>query len=133
VQASASNHAGVLAEIELVPGAGRPLTPPSAQAAALATSILREGRREVKQRRRDDRVWAGAGIGAAALAAMSMRDRRVSRRRLLRTALQGAALLALTPGVGFSVVSEVLTPDELRAFDRLAERLAHWHPQELGA
>ena len=53
-----------------------------------------------------------------------MRDPRVSRRRLLRTALQAGAVLALTPGVGFSIVSELLTPEELRAFDRLAVRLA---------
>ena len=58
------------------------------------------------------------------LASLGMRNRRVSRRRLLRTALQAGALLALTPGLGFSIVSEVLTPEELRAFDLIADRLA---------
>jgi hypothetical protein len=53
-----------------------------------------------------------------------VRDPRVSRRRLLRTALQVGAVLALTPGVGFSIVSEVLTPAEEAAFDRLAAQLA---------
>jgi hypothetical protein len=55
-----------------------------------------------------------------------MRAPVVSRRRLLRTALQVGALLALTPGVGLSIVSEVLTPDELRAFERLRLRLARF-------
>ena len=123
--ASCSNHAGVLAELEVVPGAGRALAPPTPHAVSLASQFLREGRHRAQQRRRGDRAWAGAGLGAAALASFGMRDPRVSRRRLLRTALQAGALLALTPGVGFSIVSEVLTPDELRAFDRLNARLAH--------
>jgi len=121
--ASCSNHAGVLAELEIVPGAGKPTPPPSSQAIALATQILHEGRRETKQRRRGDREWAGVGLGAAVLASLGMRDPRISRRRLLRTALQAGALLALTPGVGLSIVSELLTPEELRAFDQLALRL----------
>jgi len=122
--ASFSNHAGVLAELELVPGAGRALPPPAPRAISLATQFLREGRHQAKQRRRGDRAWAGAGLGAAALASLGVLDPRVSRRRLLRNALQVGALLALTPGVGFSIVSEVLAPEELQAFDRLAVRLA---------
>jgi len=121
--ASCSNHAGVLAELEIVPGAARPTPPPSARAISLATQILREGRRETKQRRRGDRAWAGVGLGAATLASLGVRSPRLSRRRLLRTALQAGALLALTPGVGLSIVSELLTPEELRAFDQLALRL----------
>jgi len=121
--ASYSNHAGVLAELEIVPGAARPTPPPSARAIALATQILREGRREAKQRRRGDRAWAGVGLGAATLASLGARSPRVSRRRLLRTALQAGALLALTPGVGLSIVSELLAPEDLRAFDQLALRL----------
>jgi len=122
--ASCSNHAGVFAELELVPGAGRALAGPSPSAVSLASQFLSEGRHQAKQRRRGDRAWAGAGLGAAALASLGMRAPRVSRRRLLRTALQAGALLALTPGVGFSIVSEVLAPEELRAFDQLAARLS---------
>jgi endonuclease/exonuclease/phosphatase family metal-dependent hydrolase len=122
--ASCSNHAGVLAELELVPGAGQPLAAPAPGAVSLARRFLDEGRQQADQRRRGDRAWASVGLGAAALASLGVRDPRVSRRRLLRTALQASALLALTPGVGFSIVAEVLTPDELRAFDRLAARLA---------
>jgi len=121
--ASASNHAGVLAELEIVSGGGRVLAPPSDHAIALATRMLEEGRLETRDRRRGDRVLAGVGVGAAALASLGLRDPRISRRRMLRTALQAGAVLALTPGVGFSIVSELLTPDELRAFDQLALRL----------
>ncbi len=125
--ASCSNHAGVLAELELVPGAGQPLAPPTPSSISLATQILQDGRRETKQRRRGNRAWAGSSLAAAALASLSVRNPHISRRRLLRTALQAGALLALTPGVGFSIVSEVLTPEELRAFDLLALRLARLH------
>jgi len=52
-----------------------------------------------------------------------VRDPRVSRRRLLRTALQAGALLALTLGGGLSIVSEALTPEELRASDQPSLRL----------
>jgi sphingomyelin phosphodiesterase 2 len=123
--ASFSNHAGVLAELQLVAGAGRPLEAASPHAVSLARRFLREGREQVEQRRRGDRAWAGAGLGAAALASLGVRDPRVSRRRLLRAALQAGGVLALTPGVGFSIVSEVLTPAEEAAFDRLAAQLAH--------
>jgi endonuclease/exonuclease/phosphatase family metal-dependent hydrolase len=121
--ASASNHAGVLSELEIVSGGGQAMPPPDPRAIVLATQMLEEGRREVGRRRTGDRVWAGVGVGAAALASFSVRDPRISRRKLLRTALQAGALIALTPGVGFSIVSEVLTPDELRAFDELSLRL----------
>jgi sphingomyelin phosphodiesterase 2 len=123
--ASYSNHAGVLAELQLVAGAGQELTAASPHAVSLARRFLREGRQQVEQRRQGDRVLAGAGLGAAALASLGVRDPRVSRRRLLRTALQVGAVLALTPGVGLSIVSEVLTPAEEAAFDRLAAQLAN--------
>ena len=66
---------------------------------------------------------AGIGAGAATLAAFGSRAPRVSRRRLLRGALQGAGLLALTPSIGLSVLAEVLTPDELSAYDELVHGL----------
>jgi len=50
--ASCSNHAGVFAELELVPGAGRALAGPSPSAVSLASQFLSEGRHQAKQRRR---------------------------------------------------------------------------------
>ena len=53
-----------------------------------------------------------------------MRHRHLTRRRLLRTGLQAAALAALTPGVGYSLLAEVFAPDQLQAYDQLERRLA---------
>jgi hypothetical protein len=118
----------VLAELQLVAGAGSPIAAPSPQAVSLARQFLSEGRQEASQRRRGERAFAGAGLGAAALASLGVRNPRVSRRRLLRTAFQAGAVLALTPGVGFSIVTEMLAPAELQAFDKLSAQLAHLRP-----
>jgi endonuclease/exonuclease/phosphatase family metal-dependent hydrolase len=121
--ASYSDHAGVLAEIEI--GLSSPASAPGfdSEAAGLASRLLAEGRRLAEHQRRGDRTVAGIGFGMALLAAAGARHRRVTRRRLLRAGLEGAGILALTPSVGLSILSEVFTPDELRAFDNLAALL----------
>jgi endonuclease/exonuclease/phosphatase family metal-dependent hydrolase len=121
--ATYSDHAGVLAELEIQPRESSPLPLLDPEAARLASQLLAEGRARAEQRRRGDRTAAGIGLCGALLASAAVRDSRVTRRRLLRGALQGAGLLALTPSVGYSVLSEVFAPDELRAYDRLAARL----------
>lgn len=121
--ASYSDHAGVLAEIEIggsSPAKAKAFDP---EAAGLASRLLAEGRRLAEGQRRGDRTVAGIGLGAALLAAAGVRHRRVSRRRLLRAGLEGASILALAPCIGLSVLSEVFAPDELRAFDQLAALL----------
>jgi len=40
-----------------------------------------------------------------------------------RSELGAAAVLALTPSIGFSIASEVLVPDEIRAFQQAAKQL----------
>ena len=47
----------------------------------------------------------------------------LTRRRLLKGTLQGLALLAVPSSLGFSLFSEVLEPDEIRAYDALSRRL----------
>jgi sphingomyelin phosphodiesterase 2 len=121
--ASYSDHAGVLAEIEIggsSPAKAKAFDP---EAADLASRLLAEGRRLAEGQRRGDRTVAGIGLGTALLAAAGVRHRRVSRRRLLRAGLEGASILALAPCIGLSVLSEVFAPDELRAFDQLAALL----------
>ena len=93
------------------------------EAAGLASRLLADGRRLAERRRRGDRTVAGIGFGMALLAAAGVRHRSVNRRRLLRAGIEGAGILALTPSVGLSILSEVFTPDELRAFDNLAALL----------
>lgn len=121
--ASYSNHAGVMVELEIVPGPHRTLRSPDRYSIRRAVELLSEGYSETQRRQRGTRTWAGAGLGCAAIASIGTRGLATTRRRLLRGALRGAALAALTPGIGFSILSEVFVPDELRAFELLAQRL----------
>jgi hypothetical protein len=123
-QIAYSNHAGVLVEVELVPGAGSPVPPVDPAAVATAARLLGEGRALARSHRRDDRIAAGVGLGAALVATAGLRSGPVTRRRLLRGALHTAGFAALAPALGFSLVSEVVAPGELEAFDELAARLA---------
>ena len=124
--ASYSDHAGVLADLELVRSSAAAPPAPQAEALELASNSLAQGRAQTRRRRRQDRLAAGLGLGGALLATASVRDQRVTRRRLLRASLQGVALLSLAPGLGFSILSEVYAPDELRTFDQLGAHLAAW-------
>ena len=126
--ASYSNHAAVIAEFEIGSARQSPVHILDREAIEIASRMLSEGRARAEHRQRGDRLYAGAGLAAAALATVGVRAQGITRRRLLRGTLQGAALAALTPGVGFSILSEVFVPDELRAFDALAARLAQIDP-----
>jgi endonuclease/exonuclease/phosphatase family metal-dependent hydrolase len=119
-----SNHAGVLAQVELVAGEGAPLPAADPAAAETAGRILEEGRDLARSHRREGRLAASCGLGAAVAASAGLRAGPITRRRLLRGATRIAGLGALAPVLGFSFVSEVVAPDELRAFDVLAGRLA---------
>lgn len=120
---SYSDHAGVLAELELATRPGRP-EPPDRQAVELARRLLRAGSDEARERRGEQRAWAGAGFGTAVIAAAGMRTAPVSRRQLLRATLHVSGILALTPGLGFGLLSEYFVQEEIRAFESLAARLA---------
>jgi len=114
-----SDHAGLLAELELAPGEAPPpaLDP---EAPALARRVLLEGRDAAAARRREQR-WAGAGGLAAAAVALSPALRtRVSRRQLLVGSVAAIGALA---GGGCLVLSEEVRPAELDAFDATLRRL----------
>jgi endonuclease/exonuclease/phosphatase family metal-dependent hydrolase len=119
-----SNHAGVLAELELAAAAGGVLPPPDPHSVAFAAGQLAAGRALARGSRREGRRIAGAGAGAALLASAGLRMGPLTRRGLLRGAVQSAGLAALAPVLGFSFVSEVVAPDQLRAFDALSAELA---------
>lgn len=128
-----SNHAGVLAEIEILEGSGAAPPAPEPGAVATARRLLAEGRELVREQRSDRRVAAGLGLGTALAASAGLRARPISRRRLLRGAVQAAGFAALGPVLGFSFASEVAAPDELRALDALADRLDRLAPPASGA
>lgn len=120
--ASFSNHAGLLAELELhdVP---KPSPRPDPSACGLAATLLEEGRARTQAQRVNARAAASAGWIGALLATLGARDTRLSRRVVLRNLVQLGGLAALAPGVGFSLLAEVFTPGEIRAFDQLTDRL----------
>lgn len=128
--ASYSDHGGVLAELE-ISDRPQPVAGPLRHAIELASEMLSTGRADAKERQRDSRAWAGVGLASAALASVGIRSLDVNRRRLLRLSLQGVAVAALAPSVGFSVLSEVFAPDEIRAFDAIAARLSRMQPDIL--
>lgn len=119
-----SNHAGLLAEIDLEPGAGAPIPETDREAVATAARLLAEGRALARDQRQEGRLAAGLGLGTALVATAGVRAGPITRRRLLRGALQAAGVAALAPVLGFSFVSEVVAPDELRALEALTARLA---------
>jgi sphingomyelin phosphodiesterase 2 len=119
-----SDHAGVMADLEIAPRIAAALQPPDPPALDLASRLLSEGRDEARRRQREGRVLAGAGLGCAVAALGGVRVKPLTRRRLLRQALRSAGLAAVVPGVGFSLLSELFVPNELAGFDAVSRRLA---------
>jgi sphingomyelin phosphodiesterase 2 len=124
--ASYSNHAGVMADFSIGPPAATPPHRPDHRTIELASRLLTEGRDDARRRQRSGRALASAGVGGAALALCGMRSKSLTRRRFLRQGLQTAGVAALTPGVGFSILSEYFVPDELAGFDVLSQRLTQF-------
>jgi len=122
--AACSNHAGVLIEAEVVREAALSSQLPDVGALALAAELLRKGRFEAERRRLDERTTSCVGVGLAGVAALGGRVPRVRRRKFLRIGLRSTALLALTPSVGLSVLSEGFRSGEIHAFDHAAAHLA---------
>jgi len=110
-----SDHAGVVAELEIA--SGRPPSRPDPAAVADARALLAAGRADALRRRRLDRagVIAATAAGAGALAL-----RRVSRRRFL---LGATAALALPCAALSAVSAERWVSGEIEAFDRVAALL----------
>jgi endonuclease/exonuclease/phosphatase family metal-dependent hydrolase len=132
-QLACSNHAGVLAEFDLETGAGAPLPATERGAYASARDVLAQGYEVVREERADRRFAAGLGLGVALAATAGIKTAPITRRRLLRAALQTAGMAALAPVLGFSFASEIIAPDELRALDTVAGRLALLAGPELSA
>jgi len=117
--ANYSDHAGLVAELELVPG-GAPLAPVDPEAVSLARGMLERGRSATAGRRSALR-WSGAGgLAAAAIAARPALRARLSRRQLLAG---GLATLAGLAGGGCLFLAEEVRPAELDAFEAMLKQL----------
>jgi endonuclease/exonuclease/phosphatase family metal-dependent hydrolase len=124
--ATYSNHAGVFAEVALAAGEGAFARPVDPRAVLGARAALRAGRESVALRRGNHRASAAAALAGAALLAASLRSPKLSRRRFLRSSLQGGALALTAPAAALAAVSEFAVPGELAAFDALDRRLARF-------
>ncbi|HEY8153716.1 MAG TPA: endonuclease/exonuclease/phosphatase family protein [Myxococcota bacterium] len=122
--AAYSDHAGLIAEIELVPDAASRAPAPEAAAAELAGRVLAEGREAALARRGAQRLSAAGALGVAAVAVAGARQPLLSRRRVLRAGLGAGALVALPFGLSNAALAEIAIPDEVRAFDAVREQLA---------
>lgn len=118
-----SDHAGLVAELDL--DTGSPIRHGVAEETLqLASKLLGEGLEISLRRRQDRRNVVGAGVGCAALlAGVRQASRPVKRRRFLRALGRIGMLTALAPTLGYSLLSEVVIPEETRAFARLRAAL----------
>ena len=122
--AAYSDHAGLIAEIELSPDAASRAPEPEVAAGELAARELAAGRAAAEARRGDQRLAATGALAGAALAGAGRRLAWLSRRSVLRAGLGAGALLALPFGLTNAALSELTDPDEVHAFDVVAGRLA---------
>ena len=118
-----SDHAGVLAEIELVAPSAPAAAAPDPRAVALALALLAEGRDYARGRADEFGAAAAIGAGASVLAATGARLAS-TRRRFVQRALYAMAAIGLVPGAAGSLLSEVYVPEEVRAFEDAADRVA---------
>lgn len=134
---SYSNHAGLVTELSLVPhaaaAAGRATTVADPEVFADAARALATGERLAVARRNGGRKVSGIGVAVAAGAVLTCLPEPISRRRLLRATLSGAALAALAPSVGLTIASELLVPNEIHAFRVAARQLAELDPRQTEA
>jgi endonuclease/exonuclease/phosphatase family metal-dependent hydrolase len=128
-----SDHAGVRAELEIEAREARPLPPPAPAAIALAGELLDRGQERAERRRRLHRRRAGLGLGAGVLAAAALRSRPMTRRRFLRTSLQGTTLVALGGTLSSGLVAELYGPGEIEGFGVARETLARLGAGSAGA
>jgi len=122
--AAFSDHAGLVAEIDLEPDAASRAPGPDAATLELAAGELAAGRAAAAARRGQERLAATGLLAGAALAVAGRRQPRVSRRRVLRAGLGAGALLALPFGFSNAALAEIATPDEERGYDVIEKQLA---------
>jgi sphingomyelin phosphodiesterase 2 len=121
--AAYSDHAGLVAEVELARDASASPPEPDEAAAELAARELKAGREAALARRSGRRLVSAGALGGAALAFAGRRRTRISRRRLLSAGLAGSALIALPFGLGNAALAELAIPDEVRDYQEVEKLL----------
>jgi hypothetical protein len=135
-QGAYSDHAGVLAELE-VGGPGRPAQPIPSSTFALARELLDNGRDRARRRRRNEQLGSAAAAAGAVGALTTSRRlgrtqlRRLTRRGFLRAGLLATGGLAALSSAGLLVTSGHFIPHELEDFDRIESLLAEIERQEM--
>ena len=122
--AAYSDHAGLVAEIDLEPDAASRAPAPDGAAAELAASVLAAGRAAAETRRGGQRLAAVGALAGALLAGAGVRQPVISRRRVLRAGLGAGALAALPFGLSNVALAEIAIPGEVRAYDLVQNQLA---------
>jgi endonuclease/exonuclease/phosphatase family metal-dependent hydrolase len=133
--ASYSNHAGLVVDLDVqrVPATAQGLPsvsagPPRDDVFDAAAHMLQQGEELALARQDGSRTVSAVGLGIAGAAALGAIPKRMNRRRLLRASLAAGALSVLAPSLGFRVASEILVPDEIRAFREASRQLAALRP-----
>ena len=107
---SLSDHFGFRAELSWRPTGVASVSaavPLDREAFATARSLLDVGFEEADRREQTHFRWSGGFLAAALAAAMVARHPAVDRRAFLRGAVQGTAMLALVPAVGFGTLARL--------------------------
>ncbi len=120
---AASDHFGVMCELELGTHLSEGYGGRDRGALVLARQLLEHGRAEAAQREsrhaRDASYWLGASV----LAGVATRHGRVNRRRFLRRLLGTGAAVALAPAAGLAALARMHAPNQVEAFDAAAATL----------
>jgi endonuclease/exonuclease/phosphatase family metal-dependent hydrolase len=121
-QITPSDHSGVLAEVDLVPGINL-LHQPSRASAEHAQAWLDAGIRLARNRQDNERRLAMVSGGAAALLALATRNTAVTRRRFLRSTLTtAAAVCAIGSGLLASSAFHFVA-EEIAGFAQVQRKL----------
>lgn len=125
-----SDHAGLLAEIEIRPRAtstesrAEPAEDSLEAAAERADDYLARGRTVARERQHSERRWAASGLLVALLGGAGAQRARRERRTVLHAGLMTLAGLGLGAGSGLAALSEHFVRDELRGYDEVEQLLA---------
>jgi endonuclease/exonuclease/phosphatase family metal-dependent hydrolase len=120
---AASDHAGLVADLEIAPVRAPGERAPDPRAVALARRSLEEGRTAWRERLGGERLAAAGALAAGGLAVVAARRPPLSRRRFLAAGLAAGGVLALPAGLAMGAWIEWSRGAEAEALDALLRDL----------